>query len=311
MHVPRNLRRAGAVAALVGLATLLTACDDPPTTVSTTVGYDCQINSHNGLVPTTTGTSSSTYATTGPQAVAPGGDLEVKMVPAPFSVDGNPTSSGTVTQVSKLVSKISVPSGTSLTSYAIGSWSNVGAGTPTASLSGSTITITVPGPIRAGTTQYPNVATLPTLTMQLKATGPAGSRIDAKMAGTSYSSPGLTFDAQVTGTAIGTLNPSFSCFPSPNPTLHSTLISNDTKAPVITITTPKADQVIVQGTVVKADFSCDDGTGVGVASCVGTVADGSAIDTATVGTRSFTVTATDKEGKVSTQTVSYSVVAPG
>ena len=86
-------------------------------------------------------------------------------------------------------------------------------------------------------------------------------------------------------------------------------MSNDTKAPVITIDAPVADATIVRNATVKAAFSCDDGTGVGVASCVGTVGKGTAIDTATLGARSFTVTATDNEGKVATKTVSYTVVA--
>ena len=65
--------------------------------------------------------------------MAPGGTFDVKLVPAPFAPDGNPKSDGTLSEVSNLVSRIAVPAGTSLTSYEIGSWSNVGAGTPSAS----------------------------------------------------------------------------------------------------------------------------------------------------------------------------------
>lgn len=302
MRAPTTVRRLAAVAVLVGLATGLTACDDPPTTVTTTVSYPCAVKSNNILVPNGSGTTTSTFDVTGPQAVAPGGELTVKVAPAPFTVDGSSTSSGTVTQLSNLVSKVQVPANSTLVSQSIAGWANVGAGTPSSSVSGSTITVTVPGPIAANTT-----ATLPTLTMVLKATGAAGSRIDAKIAGTSTSSPGLTFGVKVTGTIVGTLNPTFSCYPSPNPTLHSTLISADTKAPVITITSPAANQVVARNATVLADFACNDGTGVGVASCTGTVADGVAIDTATAGTKTFTVTATDNEGKVGTKTVTYTV----
>ena len=58
----------------------------------------------------------------------------------------------------------------------------------------------------------------------------------------------------------------------------------------------------------RDNFSCNDGTGVGVASCVGTVANGAAINTSTLGAKTFTVTATDLEGKVGTKTVTYTVV---
>ena len=47
-----------------------------------------------------------------------------------------------------------------------------------------------------------------------------------------------------------------------------------------------------------------------VATCSGTVADGAPIATATLGTKTFTVTATDIETKRSSKTVTYTVVAP-
>lgn len=308
MRVPRSVRRLGASVALLGLAAGLTSCDDPPTTVQTTVNYNCDIKSNNIVVPNTTGTLASKYDTTAPQAVAPNGSLDVKVVAEPFIVDGTPTSYGTVTQASNLVWKVAVPANTTLTSHTIAGWANVGPGTPTSSVSGSTITITIPGPITSSTPAAPNTATLPTLTMTLKATGAAGTTIAAKIAGTSTGSPGLSFNTRVTGTLVGTLNPSLSCFPNPSPTLHSTLISNDTNAPVATITAPVANQSVAKNSTVLANYSCSDGTGVGVATCVGTVANGAAINTSTLGAKTFTVTASDNEGKVSTTSVTYTVV---
>ncbi len=307
MRIRRTSRRLAAAAGVIGLAAALTACDDPPTTVSATVEHDCQIRSNHFLVPNTTGEHTSTYATTSPQAVKPDGTATVKVAPAPFSFSGEPTDLGAVTQVSNLVWKVAVPANTSLASHAIGGWANIGPGTPTSSVSGNVVTITVPGPIAASTAASPNIATLPTLTLELTATGAAGSRIETEIAGTSYTSPGLSFDTRITGTLVGTLNPSFACFPSTDPSLHSTLISTDVKAPKITIASPVADQSIPRNAKVYADFTCDDGKGVGVASCVGTVADGAAVATSTAGTKTFTVTATDLEGKVSTKTVTYTV----
>jgi dehydratase len=304
--IARTARRLGAAAALVGLASLLTACDDPPTVVNTSVGFNCEIKSNNILVPNTTGTLSSTYTTTGPQAAAPGGTLTIKVTPEPFTLSSGSSSDGTVQNLTNLVWRVAIPAGTTLASHAITGWANVGAGTPTSAVSGNAVVVTVPGPIAANTT-----ATLPTVTMNLQVTGAAGTNIDAKIAGTSYGSPGFSFNLRVTGTVVGTLNPTFNCYPSPSPVLHRTLISTDTKAPVITITSPVAAASIVQGTTGVADFSCDDGTGVGVATCSGTVADGAAISTATLGTKTFTVTSTDLEGKASSKSVTYTVVAPG
>lgn len=303
MRARPTARRLGVAIATIGLVAVLTGCDDPPTTVTTAINYDCQIKSNNILVPNTTGALAGTYDTTGPQAVAPGGELVLEVAPQPFTVDGTNTGGGSITQISDVVWKVTIPANASLTSHTISDWVNVGSGTPTSTVSGGSIVVTVPGPIPANTD-----ATFPTVTMNLTATGGAGSRIEPKVAGSSYGSPGLTLNSRVTGTILGTLNPSLACFPSPSPVLHSTLISNDVNAPKITIASPVADQSIVQGTTVLADFTCDDGTGVGVASCVGTVADGAAINTSTLGAKTFTVTATDNEGKVGSLTVNYTVV---
>jgi hypothetical protein len=64
--------------------------------------------------------------------------------------------------------------------------------------------------------------------------------------------------------------------------------------------------VYVLNQAVAADYSCADGLS-GVASCVGTVANGANIDTSSVGPHSFTATATDAAGNSSSVTHSYSV----
>jgi hypothetical protein len=79
----------------------------------------------------------------------------------------------------------------------------------------------------------------------------------------------------------------------------------DRKAPSITITTPKATSYIMNQPVV-ADYGCSDG-GSGVASCLGTVADGANIDTSTVGVHTFKVDAEDIVGNSSSATVNYSI----
>ena len=65
----------------------------------------------------------------------------------------------------------------------------------------------------------------------------------------------------------------------------------------------------VQGASVPASYSCND-TRSGIGSCSGTVPNGSAIDTSTAGTKSFTIVAVDRAGNTSTVSQSYDVVAP-
>jgi hypothetical protein len=79
----------------------------------------------------------------------------------------------------------------------------------------------------------------------------------------------------------------------------------DKKGPSISITRP-ASTIYALGQSVTASYQCSDG-GSGVASCLGTVANGAPLSTATAGTKTFTVTATDEVGNTSSQTVSYTV----
>lgn len=84
---------------------------------------------------------------------------------------------------------------------------------------------------------------------------------------------------------------------------------SDETSPTISIASPANGATYFLGQSVAASYSCEDEAGgSGLASCVGTVADGEAIDTASVGAKSFTVTAADNDGNTSSQEVSYSVI---
>jgi hypothetical protein len=85
--------------------------------------------------------------------------------------------------------------------------------------------------------------------------------------------------------------------------------TTDTTDPTVTIATPPAGAVYARNQVVNADFSCADQGGSGLASCVGTVADGQAINTATLGPKTFTVTAIDGAGNARVLNRTYTVVA--
>jgi hypothetical protein len=89
------------------------------------------------------------------------------------------------------------------------------------------------------------------------------------------------------------------------------LPAGDTSAPTVTITTPADGATFTKGQSVAASYSCqDEPGGSGLASCTGTpsVANGDPIDTAAVGSHSFTVTGTDNAGNFVTVTSSYNVV---
>jgi hypothetical protein len=83
----------------------------------------------------------------------------------------------------------------------------------------------------------------------------------------------------------------------------------DTTAPTITMTTPSNGTTYLLGQSINADYAChDEDSGSGLASCVGTVANGSPIDTGSVGSKSFTVNAADNAGNPASLTHNYSVI---
>jgi hypothetical protein len=82
----------------------------------------------------------------------------------------------------------------------------------------------------------------------------------------------------------------------------------DVTAPTVTVLRPVDQAGYVQGQAVTAAYSCaDESGGSGLASCVGTVPTGAPLDTTTIGTRTFTVTAADNAGNTTTRSVGYSV----
>ena len=82
----------------------------------------------------------------------------------------------------------------------------------------------------------------------------------------------------------------------------------DGSPPVVSIVAPVDGASYLLGQSVPAEYACSDEMGgSGIMACVGDVADGAAIDTASVGAKTFTVTATDNAGNTTTNTVSYTV----
>lgn len=95
----------------------------------------------------------------------------------------------------------------------------------------------------------------------------------------------------------------------------SIAFKTDSHAPEADLRAPADGVVFEIGDHVVADFSCidppftiDDDTWAPPKSCIGTQADGAVIDTSLPGSRTFTVTAEDDAGNVTTVTHSYTVV---
>ena len=82
----------------------------------------------------------------------------------------------------------------------------------------------------------------------------------------------------------------------------------DVTDPTATLTTPPDGAIYPIGRAVVADFACtDEAGGSGIATCVGTVADGQAINTSALGDHDFTVTAADVAGNTTEVTHTYTV----
>ena len=92
-------------------------------------------------------------------------------------------------------------------------------------------------------------------------------------------------------------------------TFRTFYLPADNTPPNMTITTPSDGTTYLLGQIVNAEYNCQDETdGSGLASCQGTVANGSVIDTSPVGPKSFTVNATDNAGNPASLSHNYSVI---
>ncbi len=82
-------------------------------------------------------------------------------------------------------------------------------------------------------------------------------------------------------------------------------VLGDTTKPVVTVATPTSGAVYEFGQQVNASYGCADAGG--IVACQGDVPTGQALDTTTVGNRTFTVEAIDRSGNRSHTVVNFSV----
>lgn len=85
--------------------------------------------------------------------------------------------------------------------------------------------------------------------------------------------------------------------------------ADDFTPPTVTITAPVDGARYPIGAQVQVSYHCDDSES-GIANCSGTVPADAPLDTSAAGSFSFTVTATDHAGHVTTETVTFTVYEP-
>jgi hypothetical protein len=98
--------------------------------------------------------------------------------------------------------------------------------------------------------------------------------------------------------------------PTPAYTSWTVQAPADATAPTISITSPADGATYQQGASIYASYSCSDSAD-SSPQCTGTVPNGSAIDTGTTGTKTFTVTAKDSAGNTNQKSVTYYVTKNG
>lgn len=164
-------------------------------------------------------TMSQSVRVSAPARVATGGRYRVTGRELPWVVPKS-EAGAVISQLSDMTITFEVTGPVVVTAAAASGGSNLGGHPGAVSVRGNRVSLTVPGPLAAGST-----ATLPAVTTDITAHGRGTSGI--YLAGTSYRDPGVTVTAAIPNptqhkppTSIGS-----TCYPVPAPELASTRIS--------------------------------------------------------------------------------------
>ena len=186
----------------------------PASAASTPITYNLQSKAVGQTALSTIPVSVS--ASSSPATVAAGGAVTVTLATGALTVPSS-ASGYTIKDIQGIALDIAVPTNSTYVSCSLAGGSGLGSGTNTCSHSGSNVVVNIPGPIAGGAT-----ATLPTLTIKVTA-GSSGS-INTQLAGTSYTSPGLTFTAVISVIGIS-INAPTTGYPTTSPILATSTIS--------------------------------------------------------------------------------------
>ena len=159
------------------------------------------------------------------------------------------------------------------------------------------------GPLPDGTVGDPDFTVSATASSGLAVSFSASGQ--CTVTGTTVHLTGAAGSCTITASQGGNAN--FTAAADVPQTFSITTSGGDSVNPTVTIVKPDDGASYSLGTVLKANFKCKDKQS-GIATCVGTVANGAKVDTSTIATHAFTVTATDNDGNTTTLTVLYTVV---
>ena len=142
--------------------------------------------------------------------------------------------------------------------------------------------------------------------------GAGGPGIGSCADSTGHSGTTGTITGSLDTAAVGTYTYTVTATSTDGQTGTASIGYTVAEAPLVSITTPASGASYNLGQVADASYTCSDGVDgpglvTGAGGCSGTVAQGAAINTASPGTQTFTVTATSTDGQITTDTVSYTV----
>jgi len=215
-HLSRSIGRITAAGALAFATALALAAAPASAAATVPVTWDCQAKPPIGDPQQLT--LDNSVQADAPATVAAGAAFEAVLAPDPTTVP--PDAGGyAINRLENLVLRVPVPQGATYQSATLTGGSNLGTGIPRVAQAGGIVSVTVPGPLAGGSTFQ-----LPALHLSLTASGAAGSTIETRLAGSSYTDPGRTVTANVQAGPFP-INVPTSCFANPSPTLTTTSIS--------------------------------------------------------------------------------------
>jgi alpha-tubulin suppressor-like RCC1 family protein len=188
----------------------------PPGNVNTVTDYSLNCQATLGGNPVQTNTIAAETTVSHPPSIHAGQTFHAVVSSADVVVPLTYPPGVTLDSMANFAIRVSIPPHSALVSATATPGVNVGVGTPSVTNHGTYVELDVPGLLTAGTT-----ATLPSIDLELQATGTSGQTIDFGVPGTSYTDWGYSFEVNVVG--LGTVVQS--CYVNPSPNLGTVSIT--------------------------------------------------------------------------------------